>query len=248
MERDLAYPSRPRQVISEARQRMTGRKLATMLVVAAIHVGAVFALLRAFDIDVVPDVVKSMTSFSIPLEPPKPPEPEPSETAKVVPQNPAGEKAARAEPKPISAPKTRIPKKTTPVPPVTGQGNEARSGASDGGAGTGGGGTGLGSGSGGSGGGGAAARHAEKTSGEIRARDYPRASATDRNGAYVIVHFTVTADGSVRDCRVARSSGNPEVDRITCQLAVERFRYRPAVDANGNPVSEKVGWKQWWWQ
>lgn len=247
MKTTQAHASRRAQVIGAARRRITGRKLATMLVVGGIHVAAVFGLLRAFDIDVVPDGVKSMTSFSIPLEPPKPPEPEPSEAAKVVPQNPAGEKAARAEPKPISAPKTRIPKKTTPIPPVTGNGDQPRSGSADSGMGTGGGGTGLGSGSGGSGGGGAA-RHAEKTSGEIRARDYPRASATDRNGAYVIVHFTVTADGSVRDCRVARSSGNSEVDRITCQLAVERFRYRPAVDANGNPVAEKVGWKQWWWQ
>lgn len=250
MERDLALSARPRQVIDATRQRMTRRKLATLLVVGAIHVGAVFGLLRAFDIDVVPDVVKSMTSFSIPLDPPPPPEPEPepSKIAEVVPQNPAGEKAARAEPKPVSAPKTRIPKKTAPIPPVSGTGDQPRSGSADSGMGTGGGGTGLGTGSGGSGGGGGAVRHAEKTAGEIRARDYPRASATDRNGAYVIVHFTVTADGSVRDCRVARSSGNAEVDRITCQLAVERFRYRPAVDANGNPTSEKVGWKQWWWQ
>jgi len=242
--------SRRRRVVAKARERMTGRKLATIVVVALIHVGAVFTLLRAFDIDVVPDAVKSIVSFDVPLVAAPPPEPEKVE--EVEPEGASGEAAPTAKAREISAPPARVPKKESPpAPPVSNTGNENRSGAATGGTGTGAGGSGIGTGSGGSGqgsGGVPFARRAEKVSGEIRAKDYPRASAEDRDGAYVIVHFTVTAEGTTRDCRVARSSGNPEVDRITCQLVMERFRYNPAIDANGIPVAEKVGWKQWWWR
>ena len=64
----------------------------------------------------------------------------------------------------------------------------------------------------------------------------------------MIVHYIVGPDGIPRNCRVARSSGNAEVDRITCELVAKRFRYNAAIDGNGNPTSEKVGWKQWWWR
>lgn len=241
--------SRRKQVVAKARERMSGRKLATIIVVALIHVGAVFALLRAFDIDVVPQAVKSIVSFDIALDPPAP---EPEKIEEVEPEGMSGAAAPTAKAKEISAPPARVPKKESPpAPPVSNTGTETKSGAASGGTGTGAGGPGIATGSGGSGqgsGGDPFTRRAEKVSGEIRAKDYPRASASDRDGAYVIVHFTVTPDGSTRNCRVARSSGNPEVDRITCQLVVERFRYKPAVDANGNPTSEKVGWKQWWWR
>ncbi|WP_172799822.1 TonB family protein [Croceicoccus bisphenolivorans] len=227
---------------------MTPRKLATLVVVALIHVGAVFALLRAFDIDVVPKAIESITSISIPFQP----EPEPEKVEEIEPEGASGAEAAKAKPKEISAPPARVPKKESPpAPPVSSTGNENRSGAAEQGTGTGGGGPGIGTGSGGEGtgsGGVPFARHAEKIAGEIRTRDYPRSSASDRDGAYVIVHFTVAPDGTTRNCRVARSSGNAEVDRITCQLVIERFRYRPAIDGDGNPTSEKVGWKQWWWQ
>lgn len=242
--------SRRETIASRARSRMSGRKLATLIVVALIHVGAVFGLLRAFDIDFVPEAVKdTVTSFSIPFQ--SEPEEPPQKVEEIEPEGASGAEAAEATPKEISAPPARIPKKEDPVPPVSSTGDETRSGAAEQGAGTGGGGPGVGTGSGGQGtgsGGVPFERHAEKIAGEIRARDYPRSSVQDRDGAYVIVHFTVNPDGTTRDCRVRRSSGNAEVDRITCQLVIERFRYRPAIDGNGNPTSEKVGWKQWWWQ
>ena len=242
--------SRRESIISRARSRMTGRKLATMNVVGLIHVAVIFGLLRAFDIDIVPEAVKSVTSFSIPFQ--SEPEEPPKKVEEIEPEGASGEEAAEATPEEISAPPARIPKKEDPpVPPVSSTGDQTRSGAAEDGTGTGGGGPGVGTGSGGEGtgsGGVPFARHAEKIAGEIRAKDYPRSSAQDRDGAYVIVHFTVTPEGRTRDCRVRRSSGNSEVDRITCQLVLERFRYRPAIDGDGNPTSEKVGWKQWWWQ
>lgn len=242
-------PSRRKEVLEKAKSRMTGRKLGTMIVVGLIHVAAIFALLRAFDIDVVPQAMKSITSFSVPFET-TPEEPE-EKVEEIEPEGASGEEAPEAKAREVSAPPAVIPKKVMPAPPASSTGDENRSGAAQEGTGTGGGGPGVGTGSGGEGNGSGGVpfqRRAEKIAGEIRAKDYPRGSASERDGAYVIVHFTVMPDGTTRNCRVARSSGNAEVDRITCQLVIERFRYRPAIDGNGDPTSEKVGWKQWWWQ
>jgi len=228
---------------------MTGRKLATLIVVGLIHVAAIFGLLRAFDIDVVPQAVKSITSFSLDFE--SEPEEPPAKVEEIEPEGASGEEAPEAAAREVSAPPVVVPKKTVPIPPASSTGDEDVSGAAEQGTGTGRGGPGVGTGSGGEGSGSGGVpfqRRAEKVAGEIRARDYPRASVSERDGSYVIVHFTVTPDGRTRDCRVARSSGNAEVDRITCKLVIERFRYRPAIDSNGDPASEKVGWKQWWWQ
>lgn len=239
----------PVRIVRSARRRLTPRKLAILVAVALIHVGAVIALLRAFDIDIVPDAVKSIASVTVAL----PPQPEPPDekVEEIEPEGAAAEEAAKAKPVEASAPPVVAPKRQEQVAPVSSTGDETRSGAATDGPGTGGGGPGVGTGRGGEGtgsGGIPYARHAEKIAGEIRSRDYPRSSARERDGAFVIVHFTVTPQGTTRDCRVARSSGNVEVDRITCRLVVERFRYRPAIDGNGNPTSEKVGWKQWWWR
>ncbi|AKM11562.1 hypothetical protein AB433_05380 [Croceicoccus naphthovorans] len=199
-----------------------------------------------------PNAVKeTITAISLELTP-EPDPPPPEKVEEVEPEGASGAEAARAKPKEVSAPPPKIViKDPPPAPPVSSDGDENRSGAAEQGAGTGGGGPGVGTGSGGEGtgsGGVAYQRRAEKVAGEIRAKDYPRSSVEQRDGAYVIVHFTVTAGGRATGCRVARSSGNAEVDRITCQLVEQRFRYRPAIDGNGNPTSEKVGWKQWWWQ
>ena len=49
-------------------------------------------------------------------------------------------------------------------------------------------------------------------------------------------------------CRIHRASPDPEADRITCQLATERFRFKPATDAAGNPVVSTFGWQQRWFR
>lgn len=86
----------------------------------------------------------------------------------------------------------------------------------------------------------------EKLSGEIRAGDYPAESRALRIGDYVIVALTVGVDGRVRGCRVHRASRDPQADAITCRLAQERFRFRPATDAAGHPVEAVFGWRQSW--
>ena len=58
--------------------------------------------------------------------------------------------------------------------------------------------------------------------------------------------MTVGTDGRASNCRVTEPSPDPEADRITCRLAVERFRFKPATDAIGNPVPATYGWRQRW--
>jgi protein TonB len=65
-------------------------------------------------------------------------------------------------------------------------------------------------------------------------------------GGTVSVSFTVLVNGRVTGCRVTRSSGVRELDALTCALIVQRFRFRPATDRYGRPVSEVVDWDQDW--
>lgn len=229
------------------------RRALTIAAVALMHLIAIWALLRAFDVHVAPDQIRSIVTYDVAATQIAAPDPEPSPTA--APAEPEGASAAPAplaQPRPVSAPPAVIPRpKMESLPPVASEGDASRAGAAREGAGTGGNGGGIGTGSGVSGsgmGGNAIARRAEKIAGEIRARDYPRASVDERDGASVTVRFTIAVDGRPRDCRIHASSGNTAVDRITCELVMERFRYRPAADAEGNPVEEIVGWRQRWWR
>ena len=62
--------------------------------------------------------------------------------------------------------------------------------------------------------------------------------------ATLIVALTVGSDGRVSACRVQQPSGDPDADAITCRLAIERFRFRPARNAAGAAVEAVYGWQQ----
>jgi len=184
------------------------------------------------------------STFDVPLDPPKP---TPSPTTPE-PAGASGEEGRKAVAKATIA-KARVPAKKVPAPPVASTGDDVRSGAAAQGQGTGGGGEGLGTGSGasGNGAGGGLVRKAEKIAGDIRStRDYPRSSQQERIDKRVVILLTVGTDGRVSGCRIWRASGVPDADAVTCKLAVKRFRFRPATDGEGNPVSSTYGWEQRW--
>lgn len=228
-------------------------RLGVVLLVALLHLAAVLALVRAFAPDFTTRVAEEVVAaFTVTVTTPPPPVPAP--TPSPAPRAPdaagaAGEAGRKATPRDASAPQARIVIVTRPVPQVAGTGAANSSGARDSGSGTGAGGQGSDTGSGASGrgqGGGGAAK-AVKISGDINAtRDYPEKSREQRLGDYVIVALTIGDDGKVRACRIHRPSRDPEADRITCQLATSRFRFRPATDAAGNPVESIYGWQQRW--
>ena len=63
-------------------------------------------------------------------------------------------------------------------------------------------------------------------------------------GKAVILALTISPDGRAAACRIYRSSGLPETDAVTCRLAMERLRFRPATNAAGDPVSATFYWQQ----
>ncbi len=228
--------------------------VAAVALVALIHVAAVIALIRAFAPDITDSVAREVVAaFTVTITAPPSPQPTPAPQARAPePEGAAAEAGRKATPRAASAPVPRVVLSSQAAPPVAGQGLAVTSGARDQGAGTGGGGQGSGTGSGaggsGQGGGGGLAAKAVKISGEINsARDYPAASREQRLGDYVIVALTVGADGRVKACRVHRPSRDPQADQITCRLATDRFRFRPATDAAGNPIQSSYGWQQRWY-
>lgn len=230
------------------RQRSGRDRLVPTVLAALLHIAVLCGVIHGFGgVPAVTDLAKeafTTSTFDVPLEEAKP---TPTPTAPE-PAGASGEEGKKAKPKPVVA-KARVPSRQENAPPVASTGKDTRSGATAQGQGTGGGGEGMGTGSGasGNGSGGGLARNAEKIAGDIRStRDYPVSSQQERIGKRVVILLTVGADGRVAACRVYRASGVPEADAITCRLATERFRFRPATDADGNPVSSTYGWEQRW--
>lgn len=224
-------------------------RLGVIVVVALLHVAAILALIRAFAPDFTAQVTRTIVStfnVTVTTPPPSPPPPPPKAPDKAGREGLEGKKA---KPKEVKAPEPKIAISRQTAPKVASTGNANTSGARDAGAGTGAGGAGSGTGAGGSGdgSGGGAATKAVKIAGEINsARDYPRETRDLRIDDYVVVALTVGADGRVKGCRVHRSSKDPQADQITCRLATDRFRFKPATDAAGNPVQSTYGWQQRW--
>lgn len=230
-------------------------RVGTVIVVLLLHLALIALLVRAFTPDFAASVAEGVgrvLAVDIRDAPP-----EPSASPGVSPQTapPEAEGASappgkRANPREVSAPKARLTVKPTQAPPVAGAGSENASGAKDDGEGTGAAGSGLGTGAGAAGsgqGGGGAGSPTVKIAGDINsARDYPRKTRDLRIGHSVIVDLTVGADGRVSACRVSQPSPDPEADRITCELASKRFRFRPATDAAGNPRVAVYRWRQRW--
>jgi TonB family protein len=69
------------------------------------------------------------------------------------------------------------------------------------------------------------------------ASDYPAAALRTATQGRVILRITVTADGRAADCAVVATSGNAQIDAISCQVAMRNGRYRPALDASGQPAT-----------
>ena len=168
-----------------------------------------------------------------PLPPPPPPPPKPhQQPPQSPPKPPAG---AAATPNPIPAPAPQITASRIALSPspagrsAQGNGTGTAAGAD----------TGAGTGEG-------ATTRPEKLAGDIRVSDYPAASRAQRIGHAVLITFTVGTDGRVHDCQIREPSPDPEADVITCRLAEQRFRFRPAMDATGNPVTSIYGWRQKW--
>lgn len=86
----------------------------------------------------------------------------------------------------------------------------------------------------------------EKIAGDIDNSDYPANLGNAGIGGRVSVQIEVGTDGRVTGCRIARSSGNAELDSLTCRLIEQRYRFRPSTDRYGRPVPDEVDVDQDW--
>ncbi len=212
-----------------------------------IHVSVVLGLIQVFAPEFTASIARQVLSdvtVTVVAPSPTPPPPKQEQEAGA-----AGEEGKHAIPREAAAPKPLIPLATQAAPPVAANGAANTSGARDQGTGTGAGGQGSGTGAGGSGSGqgGGLARRFVQIAGTIdSAKDYPKQTRDLRIGKSVLIVFTVGTDGRVHNCRVREPSGDAESDAITCRLAEERFRFRPSLDDQGNPVEALYGWRQRW--
>lgn len=227
------------------RQRLIAGSAALVIVV-----GVGFALANGFDLQVVRRASEAISAIALPAPPP-PETPTPAQNASERKSGKASAANKYAKAAPVVAPKPKfMPPKPPPIAtaPQPGVGNDASAGATPNpGPGSGAGGNGTGTGAGGSGNGTGGGTRATWRSGTIRDSDYPRTASAAKIGGEVEVRFTIQPTGRVTGCRVTRSSGDVSLDTTTCRLIEERFRFKPATNAAGAPVTSAYGWRQSWW-
>jgi protein TonB len=213
------------------------------MVAALIATGSIGALIvSGLNVQIVSQAVERLKTFNLAPPPPPPPTPPPKPRPEPQMKKAAGAPAKRAEPSPIVAPPPKIPAPSPlPAAPVAGTGSASTSGAGTSGTGTGAGGIGYGPGGGGTG----TYTPARKLT-KIPDREYRRFAATGLPYGNVAISIRVNPDGTVSNCRVARSSGNPYADALMCQLTVEYVRFSPARDPYGRPVAQDVTWVPNW--
>jgi protein TonB len=214
--------------------------------VALVHAALGAAIFIGLNVDVVSRAVERMQTIDIRLPPPPPPEPPPppkrQEKKVKLDEGAAGKKA---EPTPVVAPKPRLPV-PSPIPaaPIAGTGSATSSGAADYGTGTGAGGSGSGRGGGGDTSKYTPARRISK----IPDREYRRLAATGLRSGSVGVTIKVNTDGSVSNCRIARSSGDGGIDALMCDLTLRYVRFEPARDDRGRPIAQDITFYPNWYR
>lgn len=216
--------------------------------VLLVHVALGAVILTGLNVHNVRQVVETLKTFDIGEPPPPPPEPPPPREQAQRAKEEEGAAGKKAEPSPIVAPKPKIIVPAEPpvaAAPVAGTGSATTSGAATYGTGPGAGGSGAGRGGGGTGdfSGYTPARRITK----IPDSEYRRITVVSgQRSGRIGITLKVNTDGRPSNCRIARTSGNPSVDALFCQLALQYVRFRPARDANGEPVAQDITWNPDW--
>ena len=208
--------------------------------VIAVHVALAFIILTGLNLRAIRQSFDRLTTITIS----KPPPPQPIERQKPAPKpqlmkKPEGSAATKAEPTAVVAPPPKIPA-PPPIPAakIPGTGTRSNSGAAAAGTGTGAGGSGNGAGGGGYG------DYSRFTPARLVSnipnREYGRLAATGIPSGLVGVMIRVNPDGSVSNCRISRSSGDPSIDALVCQLTLQYVHFDPARDPAGRPVAQDI--------
>jgi protein TonB len=201
--------------------------------VAAVHIALAAVIVTGLNIGKVRQAVEQLQTFDIREVPPPPPPPKPAPLPHKAPQ-PAAAPAPKAQASPVVVPHPKVPAPSPlPAAPVAGTGHAPSSGAST---------TGNGTGAGGSGSGGTDYSRftPARLVSHIPSSEYRRLAATGIPSGLVGVMIRVQSDGSVANCRIARSSGDAAIDGLVCQLTVRYVRFSPARDLQGRAVAQDI--------
>jgi periplasmic protein TonB len=214
--------------------------------VVAIHATLAFVILSGLDVQQAHQAAEIATTLDLrePAPPPPQPPPKPAPKPQAM-KKPEGAPAKKAQPTPVVAPQPQLPAPSPlPAAKVAGTGSATTSGAA--GAGTG---PATVLGGLGPGGGGEFARFtpARRIS-KIPDSEYRALARTGLPSGSVGVTIRVNPDGSVSNCRVARSSGDSGIDRLMCELTLRYVHFDPARDPNGRPVAQDVTFFPNWWR
>lgn len=214
--------------------------------IALIHVGIFYILVRSLAPSAVASVERSVVSaFSVtvtaPEEEPEPQDPEP--------EGAQGDPGREAVPDAVTAPEPeRRLREDPPAPRASSTGTADSAGATEQGQGTGrsgqGEGTGSGDGGGGQGGGAATKPVLTRAITDASAFPVPPGGRQARIGKSVIVRLSVSPEGRATRCSIYRPSQFPETDAAVCRLALEQLRFEPARDSAGNPVTATFYYQQ----
>lgn len=83
-------------------------------------------------------------------------------------------------------------------------------------------------------------RPARRISGSISSFDYPPSAMSREQSGVVVARHEVDVNGRVTRCAPVVASPHAVLNAQTCALIVDRFRYEPALDLQGNPVAAMV--------
>ncbi|MBB4639816.1 energy transducer TonB [Rhizorhapis suberifaciens] len=226
-----------------ARRSRTYERIGPVIGVAAVHIVLGYAIVAGLQVPLprgIDEAALVLLDLK-PLPPPKPPakpEPEPTERHRATPKQGGaapGPKARPLQQAVAPVPVVPIPPLMTAAPPPIAAGdNPVGSGAGGAGSGQGAGGTGSGRGQGiGDG----EFTSARQIRGRFRNSDFP-ASAKGAGRLKIGVRYAVGPSGVVDQCEIIEPSGYPEVDAMTCRVIVERYRFKPARDEDGIPITQ----------
>src|SRR5688500_15688545 len=76
--------------------------------------------------------------------------------------------------------------------------------------------------------------------------DYPMRSLNRDEQGVVGFDLDVSAEGRITHCHITASSGSEELDLTTCRIMLERARFHPARDPQGNAVPDRVSSTSTW--
>ncbi|WP_373486673.1 energy transducer TonB [Blastomonas sp.] len=208
-----------------ADQQASGSKFVSITVVALIHIVVIYALVTGLAYSAVKTVAEKLNVVEVeeeviePDEPPPPPPDQPITPPPVVtpppivrtPPTSAPVITTTRTPPPVFTPTPiAAPPPAPPAPPSPPPAPSKASGASPRG----------------------------NPASWANVNDYPARALREERAGTTRFRVTIGTDGRVTDCQITGSSGHGDLDEATCRNVTRRARFKPAVDSEGNAITD----------